>query len=58
MGETSYSQIRQAFDRRMQPGEFREAQASVREHQITTAAMLRMVRETIGHYAGGQPARV
>jgi ATP-dependent exoDNAse (exonuclease V) alpha subunit len=47
MGETTYSQVRQEFDRRLQAGEFRQAQASVRGPQITTAAMLRMERETI-----------
>ena len=53
MGETTYRQVRQEFDRRMQAGEFREAQASVRGPQITTAAMLRMERETIGHMLEG-----
>jgi conjugative relaxase-like TrwC/TraI family protein len=47
MGETTYSQVRQEFDRRLEAGEFRQAQASVRGPQITTAAMLRMERETI-----------
>ena len=47
MGETTYSQVRQEFDRRLQAGEFRQAQASVRGPQITTAAMLRIERETI-----------
>jgi conjugative relaxase-like TrwC/TraI family protein len=47
MGETTYSQVRQEFDRRLHAGEFRQAQASVRGPQITTAAMLRMERETI-----------
>jgi conjugative relaxase-like TrwC/TraI family protein len=47
MGETTYSQVRQEFDRRLQAGEFRQAQASVRGPQITTAAMLRTERETI-----------
>jgi conjugative relaxase-like TrwC/TraI family protein len=53
MGETTYSQVRQEFDRRMQAGEFRAAQASVRGPQITTAAMIRMERETIGHMQTG-----
>jgi conjugative relaxase-like TrwC/TraI family protein len=53
MGETTYSQVRQEFDRRMQTGEFREAQTSVRGPQITTAAMIRMERETIGHMQTG-----
>jgi conjugative relaxase-like TrwC/TraI family protein len=47
MGETTYRQVRQEFDRRLQAGEFRQAQASVRGPQITTAAMQRMERETI-----------
>jgi conjugative relaxase-like TrwC/TraI family protein len=47
MGETTYSQIRQEFDRRLQGGEFRAAQASVRGPQITTASMLRMESETV-----------
>lgn len=47
MGETTYAQVRQEFDRRLQRGEFRAAQDSVRGPQITTAAMLRMERETI-----------
>jgi len=47
MGETTYSQVRQEFDRRLHAGEFRQAQVSVRGPQITTAAMLRMERETI-----------
>jgi ATP-dependent exoDNAse (exonuclease V) alpha subunit len=53
MGETTYSQVRQEFDRRMQTGEFREAQTSVRGPQITTAAMIRMERETIGNMQTG-----
>jgi flagellar biosynthesis GTPase FlhF len=53
MGETTYSQVRQEFDRRMQTGEFRAAQTSVRGPQITTAAMIRMERETIGHMQEG-----
>ena len=47
MGETTYSQIRQEFERRLQTGEFRAAQASVRGPQITTSAMLRLERETV-----------
>ena len=47
MGETTYAQVRQEFDRRLQAGEFRAAKASVRGPQITTASMLRMERETI-----------
>lgn len=47
MGETTYAQVRQEFDRRLQAGEFHAAQASVRGPLITTAAMLRMERETV-----------
>jgi conjugative relaxase-like TrwC/TraI family protein len=47
MGETTYAQIRQEFDRRFQAGEFRAGPASVRGPQITTATMLRMERETV-----------
>jgi ATP-dependent exoDNAse (exonuclease V) alpha subunit len=53
MGETTYAQVRHEFDRRMQAGEFLEAQASVRGPQITTATMMRMERETIGHMREG-----
>jgi len=48
MGEITYSHVRQEFERRMQAGEFREAQASVRGPQITTAQMVRMEREIVG----------
>jgi len=47
MGETTYAHVREEFDRRLQAGEFRAAQASLRGPQITTAAMLHMERETI-----------
>jgi conjugative relaxase-like TrwC/TraI family protein len=53
MGETTYSQVRQEFDRRLQGGEFRAAQASVRGPQITTSAMLRLERETVQLMQGG-----
>ncbi|WP_158786878.1 AAA family ATPase, partial [Granulicella sp. L46] len=52
MGETTYAQVRQEFDRRLQAGEFREGPASVRGPQITTAAMLRMERETMNLVQG------
>ena len=58
MGETTYSQIRQEFDRRLQTGEFRAAQASVRGPQITTSAMLRLERETVQLMQEGEQARV
>ena len=47
MGEVTYSQVRQEVDRRFESGEFRQASASVRGPQITTAAMLRTEREII-----------
>jgi len=53
MGEITYTQVRQEFERRMQAGEFREAQASVRGPQITTAAMVRMEREIVGQMQQG-----
>jgi len=53
MGEITHGQVRQEFERRMQAGEFREAQASVRGPQITTAQMVRMEREIIGQMQQG-----
>ncbi len=53
MGEIAYSHVRQEFEQRMQAGEFREAQASVRGPQITTAQMVRMEREIIGQMQQG-----
>jgi len=53
MGEITYSHVRQEFERRMQGGEFREAQASVRGPQITTAQMVRMEREIVGQMQQG-----
>jgi len=53
MGEITYSHVRQEFERRMQAGEFREAQASVRGPQITTAQMVRMEREIVGQMQQG-----
>jgi len=53
MGEITYSQVWQEFERRMQAGEFREAQASVRGPQITTAQMVRMEREIVGQMQQG-----
>jgi len=53
MGEITYSHVRQEFERRMQAGEFREAQASVRGPQITTAQMVRMEREIVGQMEQG-----
>ncbi len=53
MGEITYTQVRQEFERRMQAGEFREAQASVRGPQFTTAQMVRMEREIVGQMQQG-----
>jgi len=53
MGEITYSHVRQEFDRRMQAGEFREAQVSVRGPQITTAQMVQMEREIVGQMQQG-----
>jgi conjugative relaxase-like TrwC/TraI family protein len=47
MGEVTYTQVRQEVERRFDSGEFRQASASVRGPQITTAAMLRTEREII-----------
>jgi conjugative relaxase-like TrwC/TraI family protein len=47
MGEVTYSQVRQEVERRFESGEFRQAAASVRGPQITTAAMVRTEREII-----------
>ncbi len=53
MGQTTVAQVRQEFERRAQAGEFRAVE-HVREGQrFTTAAMLRMERETIGHMQEG-----
>jgi hypothetical protein len=57
MGEANFSQVRQEFDRRVQTGEFRAVEAEARfgsaGQQYTTAAMLRMERETIGQMQEG-----
>ena len=47
MGEVSHGQVRQEFERRMQAGEFRQAPATVRGPQMTTAEMVRMEREIV-----------
>ena len=47
MGETTYSHVQQEFERRMEAGEFREAPASVRGSQITTAEMIQMEQKII-----------
>jgi conjugative relaxase-like TrwC/TraI family protein len=55
MGEANLSQVRQEFERRVQTGEFRAADHGPKHagQQYTTAAMLRMERETIGKMQEG-----
>jgi conjugative relaxase-like TrwC/TraI family protein len=55
MGEANFAQVRQEFDRRVQAGEFRAADHGPKHagQQYTTAAMLRMERETIGQMQEG-----
>jgi len=60
MGEANFAQVRQEFDKRVQTGEFRAPEPNSRQHgpkhagqQYTTAAMLRMERETIGQMQEG-----
>jgi conjugative relaxase-like TrwC/TraI family protein len=55
MGEANFAQVRQEFDRRVQTGEFRAADHGPKHagQQYTTAAMLRMERETIGQMQEG-----
>jgi conjugative relaxase-like TrwC/TraI family protein len=53
MGQTTSAQVRQEFERRVQAGEFRAVERVGAGPQYTTAAMLRMERETIGHMQEG-----
>jgi hypothetical protein len=55
MGEANFNQVRQEFNRRVQTGEFRAADHGPKHagQQYTTAAMLRMERETIGQMQEG-----
>jgi conjugative relaxase-like TrwC/TraI family protein len=55
MGEANFAQVRQEFNRRVQTGEFRAADHGPKHagQQYTTAAMLRMERETIGQMQEG-----
>jgi conjugative relaxase-like TrwC/TraI family protein len=55
MGEANLSQVRQEFNRRVQAGEFRAVEHGPKhkDQQYTTAAMLRMERETIGQMQEG-----
>jgi conjugative relaxase-like TrwC/TraI family protein len=60
MGEVTYSQVRQEVERRFESGEFRQAAASVRGPQITTASMVRTEREIIDilQQSNGQSRRM
>jgi conjugative relaxase-like TrwC/TraI family protein len=53
MGETSYAQVRQEFERRIEAGEFREVSHVGAGRQYTTALMVRMEREIIGRMQDG-----
>ncbi len=53
MGETTYAQIRQEFERRIGAGEFREVSQTGAGQQFTTAAMERMEREVVGRMQEG-----
>jgi conjugative relaxase-like TrwC/TraI family protein len=53
MGQTTYAEVRQDFERRVQTGEFHVVNRVGAANQYTTAAMLRMERETIGHMQEG-----
>jgi hypothetical protein len=53
MGQTTFAHVRQEFERRVQAGEFRAVDRPAMGQQYTTAAMLRMERETIGHMQEG-----
>jgi conjugative relaxase-like TrwC/TraI family protein len=55
MGEANFAQVRQEFNRRAQTGEFHAADHGPKHagQQYTTAAMLRMERETIGQMQEG-----
>ena len=53
MGETTYAQVRQEFERRIEAGEFREVSHVGAGRQYTTAAMVRMEREIVGRMQEG-----
>src|SRR5450631_2268416 len=53
MGETTYAQVRQEFERRIETGEFREVSHVGAGRQYTTAAMVRMELEVIGRMQEG-----
>jgi conjugative relaxase-like TrwC/TraI family protein len=53
MGETTYAQVQQEFERRIEAGEFREVSHVGAGRQYTTAAMIRMEREIVGRMQEG-----
>src|SRR5271168_4709152 len=53
MGETTYAQVRQEFERRIEVGEFREVSHVGAGRQYTTAVMIRMEREIVGRMQQG-----
>jgi conjugative relaxase-like TrwC/TraI family protein len=53
MGETTYAQVRQEFERRIEAGEFREVSPVGAGRQYTTAVMVRMEREIVGRMQEG-----
>ena len=57
MGQTTFAQVRQEFECRVQAGEFRAVEHVVKHdgagQPFTTATMLRMERETIAHMQAG-----
>src|SRR6202043_2711455 len=53
MGETTYAQVRQEFERRIEAGEFREVSHIGAGQQYTTAAMVRMEHEMVSRMQEG-----
>jgi conjugative relaxase-like TrwC/TraI family protein len=53
MGETTYTSVRQEFERRVRTGEFREVAPGGADRQFTTSAMIRMEREIIARMQEG-----
>jgi len=53
MGETTYAQVRQEFERRIEAGEFREVSHVGAGRQYTTDVMVRMEREIVGRIQEG-----
>jgi conjugative relaxase-like TrwC/TraI family protein len=53
MGETTYAQVRQEFERRIEAGEFREVSHVGAGRHYTTAAMVRMEHEIVSRVQEG-----